>query len=138
MYLPLRHRLPAIAKSVNVDGASCDNEYLHNPGHTSATLIVTIEGDKFNFGSSVLNNVNGPAISFADGTEVWVEDGVVHRDGRPAIVNSDHQIWVTNGEIVDFKTTSVVNLLSLMQKVFELMGLLSGPIATLTRIRIHH
>jgi hypothetical protein len=106
-----------------------DKGFLHNPDSDSPA-IVTANGDKFNFESGKLHSVSGkPAITLADGTEVWAEYGVIHRDVRPAIVRGSDKIWFIHGKVTYIMSDSnTVELSNIIREVSELAGCFGGPI----------
>lgn len=120
---------PAIKLNDGTSYCYADGQ-LQNPDRDTPA-IVTANGDKFNLDCGILSATDRPAITLADGTEVWVVGGVIHKDEGPAIVSPHHKVWVTSGKIVDFETNAdVMGLLTLVKKVSELVGILSGPIGS--------
>lgn len=49
----------------------------------------------------VLHRVGGPAVQHTDGSEEWVSYGKYHRDDGPAIVKADgREYWYLRGDLV--------------------------------------
>ena len=47
----------------------------------------------------VLHRTDGPAVEYADGSKLWLQDGKYHRDDGPAIDRADgHKEWWQNGQ----------------------------------------
>jgi hypothetical protein len=46
-----------------------------------------------------LHRMDGPAVTYADGSKEWYQNGKRHREGGPAIERSDgYKAWYQNGD----------------------------------------
>jgi hypothetical protein len=50
--------------------------------------------------NGLLHREGSPAIIWDDGREEWYKDGFLHREGRPAILNTDgYEAWFKHGRL---------------------------------------
>src|ERR1035437_159063 len=63
--------------------------------------IITKFGDKYYYSDGTYNFLNrsdGPAVEYANGSELWYKDGFLHREDGPAISSVDgSKEWFLNG-----------------------------------------
>ena len=68
---------------------------------TQEFVITDAQGTQFWFADAehtILHRVDGPAMSFSDGTKAWYKDGLLHRIGGPAFEYANGtQLWMVNG-----------------------------------------
>ena len=60
---------------------------------------VDCQGNRFYYNpAGEIHRIGGPAITVADGTKVWYQNGMMHREDGPAIeyINGD-KFWYING-----------------------------------------
>ena len=59
--------------------------------------VVEIEGDVFYFKDGLLHRDGYPAIEFKSGDEWWIDNGMIHRENGPAIIHrKDVEYWVND------------------------------------------
>ncbi len=74
--------------------------------NTTATMTITLKGDKERRLFGLLHREDGPAVEHADGSKEWWVSGQQHREDGPAIERAGgSKEWWVNGICVKYSTS---------------------------------
>jgi hypothetical protein len=62
----------------------------------SNPVVITI-GTQVWLRDGVIHRDGGPAIIYSNGMQEWYRDGLLHRDDGPASISSNVELWYQNG-----------------------------------------
>lgn len=80
----------------------------------SVTCVVTAVGTRvWTNDAKQRHRVDGPAVIFADGSEEWWYEGLLHRDGKPAKTHPNGDcVWYTHGKLHCTSGPAIVSLIT--------------------------
>jgi hypothetical protein len=65
-----------------------------------STLTIYQDGTQLWVKNGIIHKEDGPAIIYPNGTMMWVVNGIVHNENGPALIRSDgSRGWFLNGQI---------------------------------------